>query len=125
MLSVTCLIFDRSQTHPDFQKSDTYLQGSPPRSEGQAVLGNGDNAGQFLIVSGGLIQLTSRSPSYTYCNVNPGTGAITFVDGDVAPSSAGKYSFVSIDKTVNWTASDGTVYTVSSSSLLLCYSAIC
>jgi len=92
-------------------QTDTYLQGSPPRSDSAAVLGAGDTAGQFNIVSGGLIQLTSRSPSYTYSNIDSTSGAMTFVDGDVAPAAAGKYSWTSLDRSLQWTAPDGTLYT--------------
>jgi len=97
-------------------QSDTYLQGNPPRTVGTALLGSGDTAGQFNIVSGGLIQLTSRSPSYTYSVIDSKTGAMTFVNGDVAPASAGKYSWTALDRELNWTGPDGTVYT----SFMLC-----
>ena len=90
-----------------------YLQGSPPRSEGQGVLASGDNAGQFIIASGGLIQLTSKAPSYTYTHVDTTTGALMFSNGDVPPTGSGKFSFTSSDKTLNWTSPDGKVYTVS------------
>jgi len=93
-------------------QTDTYLQGSPPESESQGVLASGDDAGQFLIVSGGLVQLTSKAPSYTHTVVDTTTGAFMFVDGDVIPPASGIFSFASLDKALNWKSpDDGTLYT--------------
>jgi hypothetical protein len=82
-------------------------------------MGSSTTAGQFNIVSGGLIQLTSKAPSYTYSTVNPTTGVFTFVNGDVAPASAGTFSWTPLDQELNWTAPDGTLYTVSIQSAIV------
>jgi len=116
--------------------SDLYLQGDPPRSASQAVLGAPHSGGQFIIAGGGLIQLTSKAPSYTITYFDRSTGAMTFEEGIVHPSSAGTFSWGDVldseqtlgseypelpippEKVLNWrdTANDNTEYT----SFMLC-----
>lgn len=96
-----------------YQVTNEYLQGSTPYTPGSGVLGSSATAGQFLIVSGGLIQLTSQAPSYTYTQFDSSTGAVQFINGDVSPSSAGTFQFAGVEKNLTWTDTSGETNPVS------------
>ena len=97
------------------------MQGSIPYSAGPATLGPLADAGQFIISSGGLIQITSQIPNleYVYTNVDETTGAISFEDGDVPPAGHGIFDFVGSNKALTYTTSAGVPATVRHSKAML------
>ncbi|KZS94409.1 hypothetical protein SISNIDRAFT_484632 [Sistotremastrum niveocremeum HHB9708] len=88
--------------------ADTYLQSSVPYSASDAIVGSSSTAGQFNIVSTGLIQIIG-TVQYTYGTVDPTTGKLSFLPGDVPDASSGtfKWSSTAANKQLQWESTSG------------------
>jgi len=88
--------------------ADTYLQSGYAASD--ATVGSSSTAGQFNIISTGLIQITG-TVQYTYATVDATTGKLSFLPGDSPDASSGtfKWSSTASNKQLQWISPSGTL----------------
>ncbi|KAF8584737.1 hypothetical protein K439DRAFT_1633267 [Ramaria rubella] len=86
--------------------SGTFLQASVPWTATDAVLGPATSAGEFNVVSTSLVD-TVHTPTFLYATVEAQTAGATmlkvsFAEGDVAPASAGVFSWSGSEMALAW-----------------------